>query len=142
MNDVNGQVVPEQLKELVHEFFKHDQLAKQEAKLADPLKAKIKDAMSEFGIGEFEHDGVAAVYSVQERTNPNGEKLLQRLRELGFEQAIKTVETVDTAVLERLIYDSEIDTEAIADCFTTNKVAVLTVKAVKAPKTPKKSIGE
>jgi hypothetical protein len=122
------------LPELVKSFHEADATEKSAKKKAEPLKAEIKKLMSSASLEEFETDGLVASFSVQERTSTNETKLLNRLKELGLDNAIETVERPNSAVLETLIYDGKLDPATIADCFDTKNVEVLKVSKKKVKK--------
>lgn len=139
MANENEQVVQpdvQNLPELVKEYFKHDQEEKRANKYKKPLNDQIKKAMREGGVGELIVDDIVATFKVQQRTSMNEQRLLDKLKELGLTQAIQTVERPDPGMLEKLIYDGELDASDLASCSDTTEVAVLSVKQKKkAPTT-------
>lgn len=118
-----------QLPQKLTKFAEYNEQAKKYEKLKEPLNKEIKTIMSGAGIDEFESEGVTATLQTQERSSMNSAKLLNRLKELGFEEAIETVERPNDAVVERLIYDGKLDPELIQDCVETKHVQVLKVKS-------------
>lgn len=125
------------LEELIPQFFATDSQQKVFKKEADGLKTKAKEKMASMGVGSFEVGNLVATLSTQDRSSLNPEKLLERVKELGFTSAIKTKEYIDEAAVEDLIYKGQMSADQIADCMEPNTIYVFSVKAKKAPKVAK-----
>jgi len=98
-------------------------------KLCDEGNQLIKDIMKTNNIEKYTSlDGIKATFSIQKRQDFDDEKLLQKIKELGFTDIIKTKEYVDMDGLENLIYNGELDGSAIADCRIIKEVETLRVK--------------
>lgn len=123
--------VQTQLGVMVTDYHKYDTAEKSAKKLKEPLNKDLKVLMSKSKLKEFVIDDLTASYALQERTSMNSDKLLQRLKDLGFDKAIETFERPNAGVLEALIYDGELDPELIKDCNETKWVEVLSVKKMK-----------
>lgn len=139
MSNISSEIKAK-LGEKLKSYFIQNEAEKAAKKLKEPLNKEVKKIMVENKITEFEFDGILASYNLQERTSMNEDKLLNRLKELGFTQAIEQVERPNTSVLETLIYDGTLDPELIANCNETKYVEVLNVKKKKVaqPKVTKK----
>lgn len=122
------------LPEMVKEYHKYDNAEKEAKKSKEPLNKEMKKMMRSAEMKEFETDELLVTYSIQERSSMNEVKLVARLKELGFTDAIETVERPNAGVLETLIYDGKLDPELIADCEVTKEVEVLSVKKKKVGK--------
>jgi hypothetical protein len=123
------------LPDMMKTYYEQDSIEKAAKKVKEPLNKELKVLFKSAELAEFETDDLLATYGVQERSGTNDAKLLNRLRELGFEKAIETVERPNSAVLETLIYDGTLDPTLIADCFETKEVEVFSVKKKKQKKT-------
>lgn len=97
-------------------------------KQKDPLNKSIKEEMKSKGLSKFEHENIVVDYSVQERTSMNEDRLVMKLKSLGFDEAIKTVEVPDQAVIESLIYEGKLSPIELDDCIEKKRVEVLKVK--------------
>lgn len=98
-------------------------------KICDEENQQIKDIMKANNIEKYTSlDGIKATFSIQKRQDFNDEKLLQKIKELGFNNIVKTKEYVDMDGLENLIYNGELDGSAIADCRIIKEVETLRVK--------------
>lgn len=114
-----------------------DKYKKESDELNKEIKRELRVGVEAGQSVELVVGDLSAVFQVQERTSMNSEKLLQRLRDLGLTQAIKTIEAPDENVLEDLIYRGELDAGLISDCNESSLVEVLKVTKVKAKKEKK-----
>lgn len=121
-------VTSEVFREKLKEFAKLDAEMKRIKKEADKLKSDVKDYMGLNDLDEFEDGPVKATYQIQERKNMNEAKLIQKLKDLGLDNAIKKVEAVDQAVVEDLIYDGVLNPKYLDECIERKQVTVLKVK--------------
>lgn len=92
---------------------------------------RIKQMMKELNLEELEVDGFKAVYSERVTSNFNEDKLLAKIKELGFDDCVKTVEVVDMEKLESLIYDNLIDTSSLLSCKETKVTPTLKLVKLK-----------
>jgi len=130
-NELNLLTLGEQVKK----YFAFDQAEKTAKKDKEPLNKSIKLEMRTSGLKEFNSDGIVADFSTQQRTTMNEAKLLVKLKELGLDNAIETVEKPNQAVVEDLVYNGKLDPAVLAGCIETKEVEVLKVaKAKKAKK--------
>lgn len=117
----------EQFKDLVLRFAKMDAEQKYIKKQADPLKDRIKKHMSENDMDTFKDGPVTASFKIQERKTMSEARLLSKLKSLGLESAIKTVEVPDQQAIEDLIYEGALDPSELDDCIDRKYVEVLRV---------------
>lgn len=99
-------------------------------KVCDKENAQIKSFMKEIKQDKFEAGDYVANYSVQNRTNVNEEKLLEVLKNVKLNEAIKTREYVDFDVLEDLIYKDKVNKQTkleIDNCNESKQVEVLKI---------------
>lgn len=130
-NVVLDKEMASKLERKVKEYHKHDLAEKAAKKLKTPLNKELKELMSSIDLREFETEDLVATYKVQERTNMDEVKLLNRLKELGLDKAIETVERPNQEALTAMFYSGELDPEAIADCMVIKEVEVLSVRQKK-----------
>lgn len=128
------EVVLAKLLEMVKEYYKYDTAEKAAKKSKELLNKEMKKMMRSADLEEFETEELIATFSIQERSSMNEVKLVAKLKELGFTDAIETVEKPNAGVLETLIYDGKLDPALIADCEITKEVEVLSVKKKKGGK--------
>lgn len=91
----------------------------------------IKQMMKELGIKVIEVPGFKATYSERVSQNFNEDKLLAKIKSLGFVDCVKTVEVVDMEKLESLIYDNELDPSELASCKETKVTPTLKLTKLK-----------
>lgn len=91
----------------------------------------IKQMMKELGIKAIEVPGFKATYSERVSQNFNEDKLLAKIKSLGFVDCVKTVEVVDMEKLESLIYDNELDPSELASCKETKVTPTLKLTKLK-----------
>lgn len=122
------------LNTLVDTFYNTKSTADSFKKDADKLNKEIKQEMKAGGLKNIDTGKVVATYGVQERTSMNRDKLLKRLKDLGLQEAIKTVEVPNETVVEDLIYKGHLDASKIQDCIEVKEVEVLRIKKAKGAK--------
>lgn len=91
----------------------------------------IKQMMKELGIKVIEVPGFKATYSERVSQNFNEDKLLAKIKSLGFVDCVKTVEVVDMEKLESLIYDNELDPSELSSCKETKVTPTLKLTKLK-----------
>lgn len=96
-------------------------------KESDPLKDRIKKYMGDNDLDTFKEGPVTAKYQIQERKSMNEPMLVNKLKALGLDDAIKTVEVPDQAAIEELIYAGELDPADLDECVIRKNVTVLKV---------------
>ena len=117
-------------------YVKEYYLAKAEVdkytKIANEYNEQIKETMKHLNITEFEStNGLIAKIIIQNREKFNDAKLIDKLKTLGVNEAIKTVEVVDMDALEDSIYNGRLDAANISDCRETTKVTTLKINKKK-----------
>lgn len=101
----------------------------------DVLNKGIKAVMKEKDLARFEDGQFIATYSTSCKAVPDEEKMIARLKELGFTEAIKIKEVVDAEVVESLMYHGKITAAEMADCVSEGPpVATLRVTRKKEKK--------
>lgn len=101
-------------------------------KVDDPLNKEIKQHLLDNKLPTFISDGgYTATVRKQEKPSASPEKMVRKLRALGFEEAIETVEVPNQKVIEELIYAGRLSAAELADCVDVKEVFVLTVKKPK-----------
>jgi hypothetical protein len=117
--------------EKVTNYAQLDAKTKQLEELKKPLNAEIKEFMKANGLKEVVAGAIKAVFGKQERVSMNQEKLLDKVKQLGLNQAIKTVEVVDEQILESMIFNGELNASEIEECMEKKIVETLSIKGGK-----------
>lgn len=118
----------ENLQELIRLFYEDKQCLDDYKKSTDEYNKEIKQGLKELGVNEFETaTGLIAKYNIQKRESFNEDLLLQKLKELGVNTAIKTKEYVDMDELENLIYNGELNASELSNCRVIKEVETLKV---------------
>lgn len=117
--------------EKVTNYAELDAKAKQLEELKKPLNSEIKAYMKHNDLKEVSAAGIKAVYGKQERVSMNQDKLLDKVKQLGLNHAIKTVEVVDEQVIESMIFNGELNASQIEDCIERKIIETLTIKGGK-----------
>lgn len=114
----------------VETYVELDSEAKEIKKQMDPMNKAIKAHMKKYGLKTLASGKVKVLYSVTEKTSMNSAKLISTLKELGLEEAIKTIELPDDAVIQDLIYSGRLAPSDVGHCVETKFVEVLKVGVV------------
>lgn len=96
-------------------------LEKQIKPLNEAIKKEMNDDLKK-DIGNYEIKIIT-----QDRSKVNESKLIALLKELDLNHAIKMVETIDEAMIERLIYSGDISQEDYAKCIDQKYVKTLKI---------------
>ena len=120
-----------ELGEKITRYFEVNSEVKTLTTEKDTLNAGIKKEMKAGNLKDFEVGDLKATLSSYDKAVMNQDKLLQKLKDLGLTQCIKTVEAVDETVLEDMIYKGEVSASKFEDCNNVTQVETLKVKKVK-----------
>lgn len=121
-------------QEILEVLVQYDQLndqAKQASEKAGKLNAQIKEYMRTHDLRVLTSGKVSATFSVQERTSTLVEKMIERLKNLGLNEAIVQVESLDEAKVQNLIYEKRLTPQQIEDCIEVKPVEVLRISKSK-----------
>ena len=129
----------QELKELATKFVTVKREADKFKTEADKLNSEIKKNMKSRESNEIELDnGFKVIYSVSTTTNVDEEKMLLQLKKYAPDtECIKTMEYIDTDILEKEIYNerlSEQAMKALEKCQTVKEIPKLTIKKIKEDK--------
>lgn len=116
----------------VQEYFVFDQQEKAAKDAKKPLNAIIKDEMKSRDVKTVNVGDIKVTYAIQDRSDIDKDKLVAKLKELGLTDAIKTVEVPDDAIIERMIYNEQLDPAIVQSCVIPKFVETLTVKGAKS----------
>ncbi len=117
------------LEALVNDYHNYNTEVKELQKKVKELNKNIKTNFKELGISEYvSKDGIKVTISETERVTPNEDKMLQRLKDLGYTDCITTKEIIDVAKLEDAIYTHKIDAAKLSDCNDVKKVVTMRCK--------------
>lgn len=117
----------EMLKELIPQYAFNKNELDSYKKLCDKDNAVIKQLMQEDEVNEFDTGLYVAKMSVQQRQTMNEDKLLELIKDIERPDIIKTKEYVDMDLLEKAIYNGEIDAGDLDSCMNTKEVVTLKV---------------
>lgn len=117
----------EQLKSLIPQYAFNKNEADSYKKLCEKDNAIIKTLMIEEKLDNFDTGTHLAKITIQNRQSLNEDKLLELIKEIDRPDLIKTKEYVDTDLLEKAIYNGEIDASDLDSCMTTKEVVTLKV---------------
>lgn len=119
----------EQLNLMLTQYYEAKEAEREAAAIAKPLNEEIKSYMLQNKIMEIDESDID--YKVKltktEKINWIEPVLIDRLKSLGFTEAVKTKEYIDYSVLETLIYNKKIKTKTIDDCKTIKETLTLRV---------------
>lgn len=121
------------LEDLIPEFFEKNTEAKAAQIEADKVKVEAKTMMTALKVKESIVGDYKATLTDQDRSAMNPDKLIKKLKELGYHQAIKMIEVVDETIVQDLLYDETCDlsSDDLADCLEPNIIQVFKVIKVK-----------
>jgi len=124
----------------IQEFYALNTESNRLKKLKDPINDSIKTQIKEvYAVADGDSitvnaGDVQAIYQSIEGVSINQTMLMEILKKNNLSQAIKTIEVVDSDVVEQLIYDGVLNPFDIEPCNEKKYTIKLTVKAVKKPK--------
>ena len=118
----------------MQEYIQIKKQADDYKKQVDKLNAQIKSIMEQEGL-EVVINGTDKISKVvQERQSLNEERLIPIAHEFGVTEIIKTKEYIDTDVLEKMIYNEQLDNsflDELEDCIDIKHVVTLRIGKVK-----------
>lgn len=117
----------EQLNELIPKYSMNKTELDSYKKICDRDNAIIKELMKEEDIQLYNCGTHTAKMSVQTRQSMDENKLLETIKSLNRPDLIKTKEYVDMDLLEKAIYNEEINASELNSCMITKKVTTLKV---------------
>lgn len=123
-----------ELDELVNLFGETKSEADKYKKEAETYNSDIKKIMSETELSEFSTEKYKVKLSTIESKSFDEPKLLDKLKELGITECIRTVEVVDMTNLENAIYNGKLDASKLKDCQIVTTQQRLTISKVKEKK--------
>lgn len=125
------------LNELIPQFYEHKQELDKYKKICEGENSEIKREMERQKITECNVDGLNAKYIVKKKETMDEDKLIQVLKEHGYDNFIKTKEYVDMDDLESALYHSDIDKDTITEmdkCRNVKEIIELRVTKKKEAK--------
>ena len=117
----------EQLNELIPNYAFNKNEMDSYKKICDRDNAIIKSLMQEEKLDEWNTNTHTAKISVSQRQTINEDKLLDVIKTMDRIDLIKTKEYVDMDLLEKALYNGEIDAGDIDSCMTIKEVVTLKV---------------
>ena len=105
-----------ELQTLIDQYGRLKDEADSYKKTLDADNNRIKELMIKDGNEKAEGSEYHVTCKAIESSKLNEEVLLNKLKEIGFTDCIKTKEYVDIDVLESAVYAGKIDAKILADC--------------------------
>lgn len=105
-------------------------------------KTKLKDEMKASDLEELIGSKFKAECKEVVSQSLNPERTLQKLKDLGAEWLIKTVEIVDQEALEESLYKKELDAAEFVSCMDEKSTYKLSFKKVAVKKATTKKVGK
>ena len=116
------------LNGLIHSYKQNKESLENYKKITEEQNTRIKELMREGNLSEYTTlDGLVAKITTQHRDSFKEDKLLLKLKELGFTSPIKTVEVIDYGELENIIYTGQLDATQLTSCKESKEVITLKV---------------
>lgn len=114
-------------------YFKLDQeikgLKPEHEELNKEIKAFMKDGNTrKLTVQNGENGSIVFAYNPQERVSMNEVKLLRKVKEAGFLEAVEMVEAVNVKKVEDLIFSGALPASFLEDCIDKKIVETLTAK--------------
>lgn len=117
----------EQLNKLIPKYSMNKTELDSYKKMCDKDNAIIKELMKEENIQLYDCGTHTAKLSTQTRQSMDENRLLQQIKLLGRPDLIKTKEYVDMDLLEKAIYNEEINASELNNCMITKEITTLKV---------------
>lgn len=119
------------LNRVLRSYYYQKNIANNAKKMADSLNKEIKNYMNENQLQAIRDGDIHFIVDlkVKEKEEWVEELLLVKLKDLGFNELIKTKECVDYEKLEKYLYLGKILKREIQVCSKTNKTEYLFVKS-------------
>ena len=124
---VEDEQVVEDLNGLLQEYVVVNRSYSDINKRRDELGKQIKKLMASRKIDTVDLDDVKVRYILQERTTMDEPKAVEVLKSLGLHEGIKTIEVLDQAKVEDLIYQGKLAPMALESCVNVIKIETLRV---------------
>lgn len=114
-------------------YFELDQEIKSLKPEHEELNKEIKAFMKEgntrkLTVQNGENGSIVFAYNPQERVSMNEVKLLRKVKEAGFLEAVEMVEAVNVKKVEDLIFSGALPASFLEDCVDKKIVETLTAK--------------
>ena len=105
-----------ELQTLIDQYGRLKTEADSYKKTLDADNKRIKELMIEAGNEKAEGSEYHVTCKLIESSKLNEEVLLNKLKEIGFIDCIKTKEYVDIDMLESAVYQGKVDAKILSDC--------------------------
>lgn len=117
-----------ELSELVEVFGNRKSELDGMKKEVDGYNKSIKERMNGINMKQFSSENYTVTITDVKSEGFDEGKLIQRLTEMGLNECIKMVATVDMSALENAIYNGQLNPAKIADCKTSSVTQRLNIK--------------
>jgi len=127
----NQETTKDKLDRLIPLFYVNDKEAKQYIEVSEGYKKEIKQLMLDGSIEEFPCGDLRATCKISTREDFNQDRLLAKIKQLGVQGIIKTVEVVDMDALENALYHGQLNAAELVTCRESKEVVTLRVSKIK-----------
>lgn len=115
------------LQETVKQYHEHKAEVDKHNKIVDKYKVEIKKLLKEMNMLEYEFDDYKVKLTESTTSSFDNEKLVQKLKDLGADDVLKTIEVPNEQELEDALYNGRILPTQLADCQINKVVEMLKV---------------
>lgn len=123
-----------ELKKLIDAYGETKTESDKLKKEVESYNSSIKSLMNDENLSYFNSDKYYVKLATIEQRVFDEQKLLDKLKEMGATNCIKTIEVVDMNELENAIYNKQVDASKLSDCQVVKSQQRLTLGKVKEKK--------
>ena len=119
------------INHLAEVYYELNETKNRVTKELKPINEEIKSSLAEVGLSKLDtENGYRIEIGTQNRSTVDEEKLVALLKLKGFNEAIKTIEVPDEALVERLVFSGELSPEEYSACINQKIINTLTIKKI------------
>lgn len=117
------------INQLAETYYTLNETKNQVTKELKPINEEIKNSLAEINLKKLDtENGYRIEIGSQNRSTVDEEKLVALLKLKGFNEAIKTIEVPDEALVERLVFSGELSPEEYSACINQKIISTLKIK--------------
>lgn len=119
------------INQLAEVYYELNETKNRVTKELKPINEEIKSSLAEVGLNKLDTDnGYRIEIGTQNRSTVDEEKLVALLKLRGFNEAVKTIEVPDEALVERLVFSGELSPEEYSTCINQKIINTLKIKKI------------
>lgn len=119
------------INHLAEVYYELNETKNRVTKELKPINEEIKSSLAEIGLNKLDTDnGYRIEIGTQNRSTVDEEKLVALLKLKGFNEAVKTIEVPDEALVERLVFSGELSSEEYSACINQKIISALKIKKI------------